>query len=46
MSGKIISVSIRRKQDGVVVVATQGPFSFIKVAYLATLKQFHQSSSG
>jgi hypothetical protein len=46
MSGKIISVSIRRNQDRVEVVATQGLFSTSKVDYLATLKQFPCSSSG
>jgi hypothetical protein len=46
MSGKIIRVSIRRIRIGVEVVATQGLFSFIKVAQLATLKQIQRASSG
>jgi hypothetical protein len=43
MFGKNISVSFRRKK--VEVMATQGPFFYNKVAYLATLKQFPCSSS-
>jgi hypothetical protein len=46
MSGKIIRVSIRRIRIWVGVVVTQGPFSIIKVAQLATLKQFQDASSG
>jgi hypothetical protein len=46
MSGKIIRVSIRRIRIWVEVVATQGLFSFIKVAQLATWKQIQRASSG
>jgi hypothetical protein len=46
MSGKIISVSIRRIRIWVEVVATLGAVSFTKVAQLATLKQIQCASSG